>query len=89
MGGFPKLGYPFGVSNKKDYSIWGSTLGSPYLGKLPYIYIYIHIPTMEKDNPEVLKFEFAGICVRTKHLALNIPCYRTTTLSTTAPKVHP
>ena len=30
FGGFPK----FGGSHKKDYSIWGSILGSAYLGKL-------------------------------------------------------
>ena len=35
-GGFPKIrGTIFGGPYKKDYSILGSTLGSPYLGKLP------------------------------------------------------
>ena len=35
--GFPKVeGYPFGGPNNKDYSILGSILGSPHLGKLPY-----------------------------------------------------
>ena len=33
-GGFPKLGVPFGDPHNKDYSILGSTLGSPYFGKL-------------------------------------------------------
>ena len=35
FGGFPKLGVPFGGPHNKDYSILGSILGSPYLGKLP------------------------------------------------------
>ena len=35
-GGFPKLGVPFLGPQNKDYSILGSMLGSPYLGKLPY-----------------------------------------------------
>ena len=36
-GGFPKLGVPYwGGSYNQDYSIFGSTLGFPYLGKLPY-----------------------------------------------------
>ena len=35
--GFPKIRLPFlGGPHSKDYSIWGSTLGSPYFGKLPY-----------------------------------------------------
>ena len=34
-------GYHFGGSFNKDYSILGSILGSPYLGKLPYTYTYI------------------------------------------------
>ena len=33
-GGFPKLGVPFGGPYNKDYSIWGSLLGSPYFGQL-------------------------------------------------------
>ena len=33
--GFPKLGIPFRGPQNKDYSILGSILGSPYLGKLP------------------------------------------------------
>ena len=28
--GFPKLGVPFQGPHNKDYSIWGSILGSPY-----------------------------------------------------------
>ena len=36
LGGFPKLGVPFGGPNDKDYSILGSILGSPYFGKLPF-----------------------------------------------------
>ena len=39
LGGFPKLGVTFWGPNNKDYSIWGSMLGSPYFGKLPYRYI--------------------------------------------------
>ena len=35
FGGIPKLGVPFWGSSYKDYSILGSILGSPYLGKLP------------------------------------------------------
>ena len=34
-GGFLKLGVPFWGSHNEDYSIWGSILGSPCLGKLP------------------------------------------------------
>ena len=34
-GGFPVLGLPFLGPHNKDYSILGSILGSPYLGKLP------------------------------------------------------
>ena len=35
--GFPKIrGTLFGDPHIKDYSILGSILGSPYLGKLPY-----------------------------------------------------
>ena len=34
--GFPKLGYHFGGPYNEDYRIWGSILGSPYLGKLPH-----------------------------------------------------
>ena len=40
-GGFPKLGVLFGDPHNEDYSILGSTLGSPCFGKVPYIYIYI------------------------------------------------
>ena len=35
-GGFPNLGVRFGGPNNKVYSIWGSIVGSPYFGKLPY-----------------------------------------------------
>ena len=36
--GFPKIrGTLFGGPYNKDYSVLGSILGSPYLGKLPYI----------------------------------------------------
>ena len=36
-GSFPKLGVPtlFGCPDNKDYSFFGSILGSPYFGKLP------------------------------------------------------
>ena len=34
--GFAKIGgYLFGSPHTKDYSTWGSMLGSPYFGKLP------------------------------------------------------
>ena len=37
MRGFTKLGVPFlGGPYNKDHSIWGSILGSPYLGRLPF-----------------------------------------------------
>ena len=37
-GRFPIIrGTFFGVPHNKDYSIMGSILGSPHLGKLPYI----------------------------------------------------
>ena len=35
--GFPKIRVPFGGPCKKDYSILGFILGSPYFGKLPYL----------------------------------------------------
>ena len=35
LGGFPKLGYHLRSPINKDYSIWGSILGSPHFGKLP------------------------------------------------------
>ena len=35
--GFPNIrGTFFGGPHNKDYSIWGSTLGSPYFGKQPF-----------------------------------------------------
>ena len=35
--GFPKIrGTLFGGPYNKDYNIWGSILGYPYFGKLPY-----------------------------------------------------
>ena len=37
IGGFPKLGVPFGGPYNKDYSILGSVLGSPYSRKLPIV----------------------------------------------------
>ena len=40
--GFPKLGLPFEGPSNKDYSIFGSVLGSPYFGKLQY---HMHIYT--------------------------------------------
>ena len=36
MGVSQNYGYLFGGPNNKDYSIFGSILGSPYFGKLPY-----------------------------------------------------
>ena len=36
-GRFPKLGVPYCSPIFKDYSILGSILGSPYIGKLPNI----------------------------------------------------
>ena len=35
-GCFPKLGYLFGGPYNEDHNISGFTLGSPYLGNLPY-----------------------------------------------------
>ena len=43
LGDFPKLGVLSSGSHNKGFSILGSTLGSPHLGKLPYIYICIYI----------------------------------------------
>ena len=34
--GFPKLEVPFWGLYDKDHSIFGSILGSPYFGKLPF-----------------------------------------------------
>ena len=39
------LGYLFGGPNNKDYSILGSTLGSPYFGKLPFSWCETSIRT--------------------------------------------
>ena len=36
MGISQNWGYLIGGPHNKDYSILGSTLGSPYFGKLPY-----------------------------------------------------
>ena len=33
----PNWGYPFGGPYNKDSNILGSILGSPYVGKLPYL----------------------------------------------------
>ena len=42
MWGFPKIrGTLLGVPYNKDYSILGSILGSPYLGKLPCRWAHI------------------------------------------------
>ena len=38
-GDFSKMAVHFGGPNSKDYITWGSILGSPYFGKLPYIYM--------------------------------------------------
>ena len=39
--GFPKIRVPFfGGPHIKDYSIFGSILGSSYLGKLPFRGLY-------------------------------------------------
>ena len=37
MGVSQHRGYHFGGPHNKDYIILGSILGSPYLGKLPYL----------------------------------------------------
>ena len=37
MGVSQNKGYHFGGPYSKDYSVWGSILGSPYLGKSPYL----------------------------------------------------
>ena len=42
-GGFPKLGVQNWGPHNKDYSILGSILGSPYLGKLPYHAIFLPV----------------------------------------------
>ena len=42
MGVAKILGYLFGDPHNKDFSILESILGSPYLGKLPCVYIYIY-----------------------------------------------
>ena len=36
MGVCQNYGYIFGCPHNKDDNIWGSFLGSPYLGKLPF-----------------------------------------------------
>ena len=36
MGGSQNYGYLFGGPQNKDYSILGSTSGSPYFGELPH-----------------------------------------------------
>ena len=36
MGGSPKYGYLSGGLHNKDYSVLGSILGFPHIGKVPY-----------------------------------------------------
>ena len=43
LGGFPKFGVPSGDPHNKDYSILGSILGSPCIGKLPLLTPKKHI----------------------------------------------
>ena len=38
MGVSQNWGYHFRGPNNQDYSVLGSILGSPYFGKLPYIF---------------------------------------------------
>ena len=58
--GFPKIRGTFlGGPYNKDYSILGSTLGSPYLGKLPQTpacrgYKGPSIPLKNTDEPVIL-----------------------------------
>ena len=40
MGVSQNQAYHFGGPNSKDYSIWGSILGSSYFGKVPYLPVY-------------------------------------------------
>ena len=69
----PKWGFPkirdtlFGGLHNKDYSILGSILGSPYLGKLPNHPILNPKPQTQtlKPQPQTLKpkpylYEFSG-----------------------------
>ena len=41
-GGVPKSGVPLCGPHNNDDNIWASTLVSPYVGKLPCIYIYTY-----------------------------------------------
>ena len=42
-GSLPKSGYSLGILFIRTIVFWGSILGCPYLGKLPYMYIYIFV----------------------------------------------
>ena len=46
MGVSQNQGCLFGGPHNKDYSIWGSILGSPYFGKLPYVLICTSVTQM-------------------------------------------
>ena len=66
---FPKIRVPFqGGSHYKDYTVLGCILGSPYFGKLPYIYIYIvgNIGIMEKKMETTIIMGYMGdyrVCI--------------------------
>ena len=51
----PKIrGTIFGDPHNKDYSILGSILGSPYLGKLPYTWLP-RVRYLQGDYGEVIR----------------------------------
>ena len=49
-----KLGYPFRGPHNRDYSIFGSMLGSPYLGKLSYCGLHEHSIATSMDTADTV-----------------------------------
>ena len=58
----PKKGYLFRGPNNKDYSILGSILGSPYLGKLPYTLTKKGLPYFWKPIGVSLASVLSHVC---------------------------
>ena len=68
--GFPKIkGTLFGGPHNKDYSIWGSILGSPYFEKLPF---ESWGRLILKETSLWLEFAFPPLPYRTNHDAHEI-----------------
>ena len=65
--GFPKFGVPFwGVPIIRSIVLWGSILGSPYLGKLPFC----RLPEKLESSPQALTGLGFGIQIEAWDLML-------------------